>query len=275
MFFYKVHGLGNSFILIDARKLNDIDWVGFARKYCDFHIGIGADGILLVQESELADIKMRIFNADGSEAEMCGNGIRCFSKWVYENGLVDSESFAVETLAGLIRPQVILDNGRVTSVRVDMGEPKLDCSDIPVIGSGECIDRTLCIDGVDYRFTSVLMGVPHTYIFVDALSDVDIPALGAKIECAPCFPRHTNVNFVRLIDEGRIEMRTFERGCGCTLACGTGASGAVVACSKNQRTGRTITVELQEGTMLIEWAENNHVYMTGPATIVCEGEIFD
>lgn len=273
MIFYKVHGLGNDFILIDARELEPTDWSAFAVKYCKRHTGIGADGILLVCNSSVANTKMRIINSDGSEAEMCGNGIRCFAKWVYERGIVDKEDFAVETLSGIVRPTVITSGGVVTDVRVDMGEPMLDCRDIPVVGQGRCIDRSLSVLGKEYRFTSVLVGVPHTYVFVDDLGDVDIPTLGAKIECAQCFPKHTNVNFIHVLDENSIEMRTFERGCGCTLACGTGASGAVVACSLNDRTEKRISVSLQEGKLFIEWAENGHVYMTGPATIVCKGEI--
>lgn len=274
MKFFKVHGLGNDFILIDARRLEKHDWCEFSKLYCERRVGVGADGVLLVLDSDIADTRMRIFNADGSEAEMCGNGIRCFSRYVYEQGIVKSTSFCVETLSGIVKPQVFLDaDGSFTGVKVDMGEPIFECRDIPVTGEGLCMDRPIIIDDREYRFSSVLVGVPHTYIFVDRLEDVDIAKVGALIECAEEFPKHTNVNFVRVIDDSNIEMRTFERGCGCTLACGTGASGAVAACHLNGKTGKNITVSLEKGQLNIEWADNNHIYMSGSATTVYEGEI--
>lgn len=274
MKFAKVHGLGNDFMLIDARDYPNTDWVSLAQKYCQRRVGVGADGILLVDDSAVADIKMRIFNADGSEAEMCGNGIRCFAYWVYSKGIVKSTHISVETLAGIIRPQVILDeNGAVSGICVDMGEPILDCASIPVLGEGRCIDRHTVAGGRDYQFTSVLMGVPHTYIYVDSLNAVDINHEGAAMECAPIFPKRTNVNFVQVLSEDCIEMRTFERGCGATLACGTGASGACVAGVISGRTNKNLTVRLQKGELKIRWADNNRVYMTGPAQVVYEAEL--
>ncbi|MDO4543874.1 MAG: diaminopimelate epimerase [Clostridia bacterium] len=273
MNFFKVHGLGNDFILIDARELPSHDWAALAKKCCDRHTGIGADGILLVQNSSVADTRMRIFNSDGSEAEMCGNGIRCFARYVYERGIVSGKIFSVETLAGLMMPEIVERDGKFFGVRVDMGEPKLDCEDIPVTGSGRCVNRELEVLGKKLNFTSVLMGVPHTYVYVDEIDPRAVETLGAAIECAEAFPRRTNVNFVRVIDRNKIEMRTFERGCGPTLACGTGASGAAVA---NVLTGRgqgEIDVLLKLGSLHTEWAENNHVYMTGPAEFVFEGKM--
>ncbi|MDO4564469.1 MAG: diaminopimelate epimerase [Clostridia bacterium] len=272
MKFLKVHGLGNDFILIDARTLAPRDWSGFAKTQCDRHTGIGADGILLVENSDAADVRMRIFNADGSEAEMCGNGIRCFARYVFERKIVQSPVFAVETLAGVMRPRILAEDGTI-QVKVDMGEPKLDGAAIPVAHSGLCVELPLEINGRPLRFTSVLMGVPHTYIYVDELVDEEIETLGRAVECAPVFPNHTNVNFVRVIDHGHIEMRTFERGCGRTLACGTGASGASVAGALTGKTSRKIRVSLERGDLSTEWADDNHVYMTGPAEFVFEGEL--
>lgn len=275
MKFTKMHGLGNDFLVIDARQTSGVDFNALAPRLCHRQTGVGADGLLLVLESETADIRMRIVNSDGSEAEMCGNGIRCFAKYVYEQGIVQKSAFAVETLAGVMRPELLLEDGRVSQVRVDMGEPFLDCADIPVQGEGRCIDRELTVCGQTLRFTSVLVGVPHTMIFVDDLMSVDIARLGSAVEHAGVFPRRTNVNFVQPLDGHTVEMRTWERGCGCTLACGTGACSTAVACALTGRTGRSVDVRIELGTLHIDWAANNHVYMTGPAALVCTGETPD
>ncbi len=268
MNFYKVHGLGNDIILIDDRQMRDTDWQAVARDLCRRRASVGADGILLVQPSTVADTRMRIFNADGSEAEMCGNGIRCFAKFAYEHGIVNTPAFSVETLAGIVCPRCIVENGVVTGVRVDMGEPFTDCKDIPVLGEGKPVNRTLDADGQEIAFTSVLVGVPHTMVFVDDVEQTDIAGLGEKIERASVFPRRTNVNFVQVVDRGHVIVRTWERGVGRTLACGTGCSATLVACVENGLTDRSIDVSLELGTLHIEWADDNHVYMTGPAAIV-------
>ncbi len=273
MHFTKAHGLGNDFILVDGRDAPPRDYNALAPVLCHRQTGVGADGIIVVLPSQQADIRMRIVNSDGSEAEMCGNGIRCFARYVYERGIVAKPAFTVETLAGLVRPALLLSDGKVTGVRVDMGEPILDCAEIPVLGEGRCVDRPLTVLGQALRFTSVLVGVPHTMIFVDDLAQTDIAALGEAIEHAEVFPRRTNVNFVRVLDERTVEMRTWERGCGRTLACGTGASSAAVACVLNGKTGRAVDVRIELGTLHIEWADDNHVYMTGPAALVFEGDI--
>ncbi len=273
MKFYKVHGLGNDFLLIDNRASLAVDWPAFARRVCKRRASVGADGVLLIENSDQADVRMRIYNADGSEAEMCGNGIRCFAKFAFEHGIVKTPAFTVETLAGIKRPLCLTDNGRVVAVRVDMGEPLTDCSEIPVAGEGKPIGRTLRLDGQEIVFTSVLVGVPHTMVFVDDVLHTDVAGLGNKIEHAPEFPRRTNVNFVQVVDRGHVIVRTWERGCGCTLACGTGASSTLVACVENGVTDRKIDVSLELGHLTIEWAEDNHVYMTGPAEIVFESEI--
>ncbi|MDO4572130.1 MAG: diaminopimelate epimerase, partial [Clostridia bacterium] len=252
MRFSKVHGLGNDFVLLDGRALRRYDWPTAARLLCDRRTGVGADGLLIIEESDAADIRMRIINSDGSEAEMCGNGIRCFAKHVYESGLVPKTDMCVETLAGVMKPHILLEDGRVIGVRVDMGEPFLDCADIPVLGEGRCIDRPLSVAGHELRVTSLLIGVPHTVVFVDALKDVDIAALGSAIENAPVFPRRTNVNFAEVLDERRLEMRTWERGCGRTLCCGTGASSTAVAAALNQKTGRSVDIRVELGTLHID-----------------------
>lgn len=273
MQFYKVHGLGNDFVLFDHTHGEQVDYAKIAPRLCDRHTGIGGDGILVVLPSDVADIRMRIINNDGSEPEMCGNGIRAFSKYVYETGLVKKQCFSVETLAGIMRPSMILKAGKVTGVTVDMGEPLLEGKDVPVTGEGRCIDRALHVAGQDLRVTSVFTGVPHTTVFVDDPQKAQDSQLGSAIEHADIFPRGTNVNFTRVIDRSHIEVRTWERGCGPTLACGTGTCGAVVACVLNGKTDRIVDVSLALGTLHIEWAENNHVYMTGPAEIVFSGEV--
>ncbi len=272
MLFTKAHGLGNDFILIDGRN-ETRDYQAIAPRLCHRQTGIGADGLLIVLPSEKADIRMRIINEDGSEPEMCGNGIRCFAKYVYERGIVNKEEFGVETLAGVMRPKLVLQNGAVAGVTVDMGEPYLECAEIPVVGEGRCVGRELSVQGRTLRYTSVLVGVPHTLIYVDDPKDPKWMAMGWDIEHADVFPNRTNVNFARVIDENTLEMRTFERGCGPTLACGTGACAAAVASWLNGLTGRAVDVNIELGTLHIDWAEDNHVYMTGPAEIVFTGEI--
>lgn len=271
MQFTKVHGLGNDFILLDGRE-EQRDYNALAPRLCHRQTGIGADGLLIVLPGEQAEIRMRIVNSDGSEAEMCGNGIRCFAKYVYERGIVKSTEFGVETLAGMMRPKIVLENGAVSGVTVDMGEPHLACEEIPVLGEGRCIDRELTVRGQTLRYTSVLVGVPHTVIYVDDPADKKWMGLGWDVEHASVFPRRTNVNFAHVIDDHTVALRTFERGCGPTLACGTGACSTAVASALNGKTGRSVDVQIELGTLHIDWAEDNHVYMTGPAEIVFTGE---
>ncbi|MBQ5991469.1 MAG: diaminopimelate epimerase [Clostridia bacterium] len=272
MRFFKMHGLGNDFVLFDGRALENTDWNALAVKVCNRHTGVGADGALILLNSAAADVRMRIFNADGSEAEMCGNGIRAFARYAFENGVVRGTEFTVETGAGVMKPRIILKNGCVDGVRVDMGEPKIESKDVPVKVDGRAIDRTLTAEDRTFPFSSVRVGVPHTMVFVDPLIESDVPKYGPLIEHDPLFPERTNVDFVQVLSSDRIKMRTWERGCGCTLACGTGACAAAVACALGGRTGRKVAVELARGTLLIEWSEaDNHVYMTGPAENVFSG----
>lgn len=272
MKFTKVHGLGNDFIILDGRT-ESRDYASLAKRLCHRQTGIGADGLLVIENSNIADIRMRIVNEDGSEAEMCGNGIRCFAKYVYREGIVTRTEFAVETLAGIMRPKLVMRDGVVTGVTVDMGEPALECAEIPVVGEGRCIDREMTVQGQTLRYTTVLVGVPHTLIYVDDPTDRKWMNMGWDIEHASVFPRRSNVNFAKVVDDHTLVMRTFERGCGPTLACGTGACSAAVASFLNGKTGRSVDVNIELGTLHIDWADDNHVYMTGPAEIVFTGEI--
>lgn len=272
MQFTKVHGLGNDFIILDGRT-ETRDYTALAPKLCHRQTGIGADGLLIIEPSAVADVRMRIINEDGSEPEMCGNGIRCFAKYVYQQGIVSKTEFAIETLAGIMRPKLVLSGEKVTGVTVDMGEPYLECAEIPVAGEGRCIDRELTVQGQTLRYTTVLVGVPHTLIYVDDPTDKKWMNMGWDIEHASVFPKRTNVNFAKAVDDHTLVMRTFERGCGPTLACGTGACSAAVASFLNGKTGRSVDVQIELGMLHIDWAEDNHVYMTGPAEIVFTGEI--
>ena len=272
MKFTKVHGLGNDFVLFDGRETPDVDWIALTKTVCDRHTGVGADGTLILLRSDVADVRMRIINADGSEAEMCGNGIRAFSRYAFENGIVHGTEFTVETGAGVMKPRVILKNGHVEGVRVDMGEPNIDAASVPVKVEGRAVGMILSADGRAFSATALRVGVPHTIVFVDELNEADVPHYGPLIEHDPLFPERTNVDFVEVVDRERIRMRTWERGCGCTLACGTGACSAAVACVLTGKTGRSVDVEIQLGTLHIDWSEaDNHVYMTGPATLVFSG----
>lgn len=278
MLFSKMHGLGNDFIVIDARGKEDIDYNSLAKRMCHRHIGVGADGILLVLDSKLADIRMRIINSDGSEAEMCGNGIRCFSKYVFERGIVKKDKFKVETLAGIIEPELILNEyGLVEKVKVNMGKPSFKRKDIPMQGDPEsdAINTSIEVDGKEYKITSLLMGVPHTVLFVDDVEKVDIYTLGPKIEKHEVFPRKTNVNFVQVIDKNNIKVRTWERGAGATYACGTGSCASVIASNLNSFTEKKVNVHLYFGTLEIEWQDDGTVFMTGPAEEVFVGEYLE
>lgn len=273
MHFWKLHGLGNDFIALDGRANEGADYTALAQKLCDRRTGIGADGLIIAENSDTADIRMRIVNSDGSEAEMCGNGIRCFAKYLYESGILVKETMAIETLGGLMRPVLTVEDGIVTLVRVEMGKPLLDCSEIPAAGEGTCIERALTVLGRTVSVTSVRVGVPHTMVFVEDLSAVDIAALGNAIEHAPMFPERTNVNFVQPVDEHTVKLSTWERGCGRTLCCGTGATSTAVACALTGRTGRKVEVQVALGSLYIDWAADGSVSMTGPAELICKGEV--
>ena len=273
MRFTKMHGLGNDFLVIDARQLDaGTDFAALARRLCDRHTGVGADGLLLVLPSETADVRMRIINSDGSEPEMCGNGIRCFARYAFEQGVVQKSAFTVETLAGPVRPELLLTDGRVHAVRVDMGVPLTDRADIPAVGEGTCLDVPLEAGGEALAVSSVRVGVPHTIVFVDDIERAPVERLGPLIEHAPLFPQRTNADFVQVLDGRTVALRTWERGCGPTLACGTGACSTAVVCALTGRTGRSVDVRIALGTLHVDWAADGHVYMTGPAAYVCTGD---
>ncbi|MFO0754473.1 MAG: diaminopimelate epimerase [Thermodesulfovibrionales bacterium] len=272
--FTKMHGLGNDFVLIDARaegSFRSVDMPALARRLGDRRLGIGFDQLLLLRPSSAADFKMLIFNADGSEVEMCGNGIRCFARYLWDRGLSTKAVLEVETLAGIIRPERVGD-----LVKVDMGEPVLDPGRIPVRvdAAPPVIDFPLRVKDREFRLTFVSMGNPHAVAFLDeAVEEFPLEVYGPEIETHPLFPRRTNVEFVRVRGRGEVDMRVWERGAGVTLACGTGASAAGVAAMLKGLTDRKVTLHLALGDLVIEWAENNHVFMTGPAAEVFTGRV--
>ena len=272
--FTKWQGCGNDFVLLDDRSESIKDPAELSRKMCDRHYGIGADGLIIIRPSDKADTRMRIYNTDGSEAEMCGNGIRCFARWVYELGLVPGEEFTVETGAGILVPKIIKENGRITGVRVDMGQPVLDAEKIPTkgFGTGRVVDKTIEVLGETYHVTCVSMGNPHCVVLWDDLSTLDIEKLGPAFENHPAFPNRVNTEFVSVRDKNHVRMRVWERGAAVTMACGTGACATLTACVLNDRTERQAEIELDGGKLFIEWSEkDNHIYMTGPAEEVYKG----
>lgn len=272
--FTKIHGLGNDFILLKQEDLPFDDYSKLAIKLCNRYQCIGADGLVIVSGSDKADIQMQIINSDGSTAEMCGNAIRCFAKYVYENKIVEKSKFTVETLAGIMRPELIIENEEVTGVKVDMGKPFLERSEIPMTGTpGKVINEPLIVDNSTFYITTMLMNVPHTVVFVDKIENVDIIATGKKIENHAVFPKKTNVNFVQVLNKNEIVVRTWERGAGNTLACGTGACASAVASALNNKTGKKVRAHLGLGDLQIEWNEDETVLMTGSAKIVFTGEI--
>jgi diaminopimelate epimerase len=273
-----MHGAGNDYIYFDGHSedLTAYDLTELAKLVSDRHFGVGGDGIILGLPSEAADFRMRIFNPDGSEAEMCGNGIRAFARYVYEHGLTGKTDMLVQTGAGLIRPILKVERGRVVSVRVDMGEPRLARSEIPMTGrpaNKPVIGEVLEVDGRSLQVTCVSMGNPHCVSFVEDVEEAPVAELGPLVENHAAFPARTNVEFVQVLDRGNVRMRVWERGAGETLACGTGASASQVACVLNELTERSAEVHLRGGVLGIEWAEDNHVYMTGPGAEVFTGEL--
>ncbi len=275
MRFTKMHGLGNDFIIVNALNGADIaDKAALARETCDRRFGIGADGLVLILPSASGDVRMRIFNSDGSEPEMCGNAIRCVAKYLYDRRLIEKAVIQVETLAGIIIPEVLAGpDGKVRGVRVDMGEPRLERAEIPMNGApGRVILEPLDVGSTVLQVTAVSMGNPHCVVFVPDLEQVDFETMGPLIEKHPVFPARTNVEFVSVVDPGRVKVKVWERGAGPTLACGTGACAVTVAGVLAGYTERRVSVGLPGGTLDIEWADNGRVYMAGPAEEVFEGE---
>jgi len=276
--FAKLHGLGNDYIYLNAftEQIEEYSLAELARILSDRHFGVGGDGIILIMPSETTDFRMRIFNSDGSEAEMCGNGIRGLAKYVYEQGMTDKTTITVETDAGVLRVALTVRNDLVAAATVDMGTPRLNRSEIPMLGepaNEPVIDQPLEVNGDSFNVTCVSMGNPHCVIFVDDVEHFTVADVGPLIENHELFPERINVEFVSVLGREHVKMRVWERGAGETLACGTGASASVVAGVLTDRTDRQVEVELLGGPLRIEWHEDEHVFMTGPITEVFTGQL--
>jgi diaminopimelate epimerase len=274
MKFTKMHGLGNDYIYVNGFQEQVDNPAAVARAVSDRHFGIGSDGLILILPSSRADFRMRMFNADGSEAQMCGNGIRCLAKYVYDHGMTQHTTIQVETLAGVLMLQLFPSGGVVEKVRVQMGEPRLQRAQIPMQGpAGRVLQEALVVNGTTFAVTAVSMGNPHCVVFVDDPQTFDVTLWGPRFEHHPAFPEGVNTEFVRVLNAQSFAMRVWERGSGETLACGTGASAVAVACHLTGRTGRRVTGHLSGGSLELEWNEaDNQVYMTGPAVEVFRGE---
>ncbi|MBP1639050.1 MAG: diaminopimelate epimerase [Bacteroidetes bacterium] len=274
MKFTKMQGAGNDYVYVNGFVEKIEDPAKLAIAISDRHFGIGSDGLVLILPSETCDFRMRMFNSDGSESEMCGNATRCIGKFVYEKGLTDKTELTLETLAGVKHLTLNLASGKVDSVRVDMGEPILAPKQIPInLDETSVVNYPIALESRKVNITAVSMGNPHAVIFMDSLEELDIQKSGPKVEYHPLFPRRTNTEFAQIISPTHIKMRVWERGAGETLACGTGACATTVAAVLNEKTERKVMLELLGGNLEIEWSEtDNHVYMTGPAVTVFEGE---
>lgn len=271
--FTKMHGLGNDYVYMDAIHQQIDNESDLAQFVSERHFGIGSDGLILICKSDVADFKMKMFNSDGSQAEMCGNGIRCVGKFVYDKGLTNKTTITVETLAGIKTLILNVKNGKVETVRVNMGEPILEASKIPVVSKENPVTN-LMLKALDkeFKFTCVSMGNPHAITVVEDTKTFEVEKYGKIVEVDSVFPNKTNVEFVEIVDKNHIKMRVWERGTGETLACGTGACATAVACCLNNLVDRHVFIELLGGTLEIEWSkDDNHVYMTGPAVTVFEG----
>jgi diaminopimelate epimerase len=275
MMFWKMHGLGNDYVVVDNRdeRISPAEAVKLAKKLCERRFSVGADGLLLVSNSSKAEVKMRIFNADGSEAEMCGNGIRCFSKYCFESGIVTKTEFVVETLAGLKRVWLTVEKGEVKLVRVDMGAPNWDRSSLPMEGKGPFINQDLQVDDENYKATCLSMGNPHCVIFVDNVDEFPVQYVGPIIENHEAFPKRTNVGFVQVLGKTELKVRVWERGCGETLACGTGTCAAVAAANELCKVGNRVTVHVLGGDLCVDVTANS-LFLSGPAEKVFEGRLF-
>lgn len=277
MKFTKMHGLGNDYVYVNCLKEKVKNPPAVARFVSDRHFGIGSDGLILINPSQKADFEMEMYNTDGSRSEMCGNGIRCVAKYVYDYGLTDKTHISVETLAGIKYLDLTLEAGKAVLIKVDMGKPELKAGKIPVVTehpSERVIGMPIDVDGIGYRMTCVSMGNPHAVVFVEDVKGLEIEKIGPGFENHERFPRRINTEFVRVLDRKTVEMRVWERGAGETMACGTGACAAAAACILNGLTENEVTVKLLGGNLQIEWdKEEDKIYMTGPASVVFDGEI--
>lgn len=275
MKFTKMHGIGNDYVYVNCFEESVKNPAEVSKFVSDRHFGIGSDGLILISPSAIADFRMNIYNADGSQAEMCGNGIRCVAKYVYDYGLTDKTEISVETLAGIKYLRLQVENGKVASVEVNMGAPILEPKEIPVaVEESPVVNVPVEVKRKIYHMTCVSMGNPHAIIFMNNVKDLDIAAIGPYFENHTVFPKRTNTEFVEVLDRNTVNMRVWERGSDETLACGTGACATTVACILNDKTENEVTVHLLGGDLKIRWdREANQVYMTGPATVVFDGEI--
>ena len=275
MKFTKMHGIGNDYVYVNCFEESVKNPAEVSKFVSDRHFGIGSDGLILISPSAIADFRMNIYNADGSQAEMCGNGIRCVAKYVYDYGLTDKTEISVETLAGIKYLRLQVENGKVANVEVNMGAPILEPKEIPVaVEESPVVNVPVEVKGKIYHMTCVSMGNPHAIIFMKNVKDLDIAAIGPYFENHTVFPKRTNTEFVEVLDRNTVNMRVWERGSDETLACGTGACATTVACILNDKTENEVTVHLLGGDLKIRWdREANQVYMTGPATVVFDGEI--
>jgi len=275
MKFTKMQGIGNDYVYVNCLQDTVPDPGQTAIKVSNRHYGIGSDGLILIKPSKVADFEMDMYNADGSQSAMCGNGIRCVAKYVYDYGLTDKLNISVDTKSGIKYLNLTVENGKVVLITVDMGEPELKSGNIPIIsGKDKVIMEPIEIDGVTYRMTGVSMGNPHAVVFIENVKELDIEKIGPQFEHHSCFPERINTEFVKVLDEHTVEMRVWERGSGETLACGTGACAVAVASVINGFVKDEVTVKLLGGDLKIYWdREENKVYMTGPAAVVFEGEI--
>jgi len=275
MKFTKMHGCGNDYVYVNGFVEKIEDKPAFVRMVSDRHFGVGGDGAIFINPSKEADFEMEMYNADGTRAEMCGNGIRCVGKYVYDKGLTDKTRISVVSFGKVKYLDLNVENGSVSTVRVNMGAPVLKAAEVPVISTMEqSVDEPVFVNGKEYRMTCVSMGNPHAVVFMDHVADLDIAALGPFFENHEVFPNRTNTEFVEVVDRNHVIMRVWERGTGETLACGTGCCATVVACVLNGLTENDVRVKVLGGEIEVEWdREKNLVYMTGPAVTVFEGEI--
>lgn len=274
--FTKMHGLGNDYVYMDCTKNGEPENIPYlAHVVSDRHFGVGSDGLILIEPSKTCDFKMRMFNSDGTEAQMCGNGIRCVGKFVYDKSLTKKKNISIETLAGTKQLLLNINNGKVETVKVDMGKPILDPKKIPVIAKGKIV-KNLNLIALDraFSFTCVSMGNPHAITKVEEISNFEVEKYGKILEVDSHFPERANIEFIEIKDKTHIKMRVWERGAGETYACGTGACAVVVATNLNGETNDKVIVELLGGELEIEWNKTTgHIFMTGPATTVYEGEM--
>lgn len=275
MKFTKMQGLGNDYVYVNCFKETIENPPEMAKKVSNRNFGIGSDGLIMINPSDVADFEMEMYNADGSRSEMCGNGIRCVGKYVYDYGLTEKEHISVETLAGIKYLDLTVEDGKVKLVKVDMGSPKLVPANIPIVADGDrVINEPINVNGIEYRMTGVSMGNPHAVVYVEDVKGLDIETIGPAFENHERFPNRVNTEFVKVLDRNTVEMRVWERGSGETMACGTGACAVAVACILNGLTEDKVTVKLLGGDLQIEWdKEADKVYMTGPAEVSFDGEI--